>query len=213
MATLSRQTIQRLAVLHTLSKWQRGAYGPVRVQKTLFFADQANDPLSRFFTFRKYYLGQYSREISDALNALRDSGRLKCVFAGPAERLQVTLSTESKQKIAKLFRQRFPKWEKGLKQAFLRWAYLRNDDLLNKAHDDPAYTQAQHDQIIFESSLPDEIDIPLLDEESAEKLTDLVDERLAKETLKRMLQAVKTPAKNTNWRERYFDEVSCQTTR
>ena len=82
MAKLAKETIQRLAVLRALSMWRTGAFGPVRLQKTLFYADKRNPRRKHIFTFKKYYLGQYSPEVSDALNSLRASGRLRCTYAG-----------------------------------------------------------------------------------------------------------------------------------
>jgi hypothetical protein len=67
MAKLGRETVQRLAVLRALTLWRRGPYGPVRLQKTMFRADQNHPEQKRLFTFKKYYLGQYSQQIAEAL--------------------------------------------------------------------------------------------------------------------------------------------------
>jgi hypothetical protein len=205
MVKLAKETIQRLAVLRALALWRNGAFGPVRLQKTLFYADKNNDPRKRIFTFKKYYLGQYSPEVSDALNALRSSGRLECVFDGPAERLKALVSAKVKTELERLFRSSFPRWESALPAVFDEWGYLSNDKILKKAHDDPSYTESQHDQVIFKSALADRIAVPGLDEETAEKWTDLVDPRLWTFLLDRMQNAAKAKVKATDWRQ-FFAE-------
>ncbi|HEY1784347.1 MAG TPA: hypothetical protein VGG30_02320, partial [Pirellulales bacterium] len=125
MSTLSKQTIQRLAVLRALSLWKNGAYGPVRVHKTLFFADKnAGDQEWHLFTFKKWQLGQYSDEIAAALNGLRSAGCISTVYDGPSERIVPTMADETLTKIENLFRDFFKRWDDALLPAFEDWAYL-----------------------------------------------------------------------------------------
>jgi hypothetical protein len=206
MAKLSRKTIQRLGVLRALSLWQNGADGKVRLQKTLFFADKRNDPDKRLFTFKKYFLGQYSPEVSEALNALHKSTKLECHFDGPAERLSVSLPQPVREAIEKIFSRTFPAWEKTLAESFREWAYLPNREMLEKAHDDPSYTEQEFDQIIFEGSLPESVDVPI-DAATAERLTDFVDENLSDFLKERLGQAMRTRNEPAgDWRKLYFEE-------
>ncbi len=108
MAVLTKQTIQRLAVLRALSMWRRGAYGPMRLHKTLFFADKDAPAPWRLFTFKKWLLGQYSDEIADALNALREAGTISTSYDGPSERLKVEVTTDTRRQLADFFRMYFP---------------------------------------------------------------------------------------------------------
>src|SRR5262249_34793508 len=151
------------AVLRALTLWRRGAYGPVRLHKTMFAADK-NNPHKKLFTFKKYYLGQYSAEISSALNSLRASGRLESAYDGPAERLKAVVPADLEKKIRKLFETAFPEWEKELRKVFREWGYLSNDKILKKAHEDASYRESEHEQVIFESKLPETTDIPDLSE-------------------------------------------------
>lgn len=204
MANIKRETIRSLAVLRVLFLWQHGAYGPVRLHKTMFAADRASS--QHIFTYKKYYLGQYSQNISDALNTLQSAGRLKSIYDGPAERLKAVLSLESILKIKKLFSRGFPEWEKKLKEAFSVWGYLTNDQILKKAHEDATYTETIHDQIILESTLPAIVSVPSLDDEDAEELNDLVDDRLVPFLKGRIQKACKIPAADINWRHLVFGE-------
>ena len=206
MAKLAKETIQKLAVLRALTLWRKGAYGPVCLHKTMFAADN-NNPHKRLFTFKKYYLGQYSTEVSNALNSLRASGRLQIAYDGPAERLKAVVSPDLEKKIRKLFEAAFPQWEKELRKVFREWGYLSNDKILKKAHEDLTYKESEHDQVIFESKLPATIEVPDLSEATAERLTDLVDERFVSFLRGRLLKAVKVPAKASDWRRLYFGET------
>ena len=61
MAILDKKTIQRLATLYALSLWSRGAYGPVRLQKTLFFADKNNEAGLAAFHVQEVLFGAIQR--------------------------------------------------------------------------------------------------------------------------------------------------------
>ncbi len=204
MAKLARATIQKLAVLRALGLWNQGVYGPVRLHKTLFFADKLNKPGCRLFTFKKYYLGQYSHEIAEALNVLRTAGKLLCRFDGPAERIAAKESNQSLKKIKLLFANYYPEWDKELMKAFHDWGYLTNDQILVKAHDDPSYTESEFGKVIFKTGLKNEVDLPALAADTAEQLTDLVDGELAVQLRNRLIRAFKRPAKTVDWRTRYF---------
>jgi hypothetical protein len=204
MAKLSKATIQKLAVLRALTLWKRGAYGPVRLQKTMFAVDKEN--ALRLFTFKKYYLGQYSEEISGALNSLRAAGRLQSSFDGPSERLQAMVSPQAAKKIRQLFAHAFPEWEKQLNKAFPDWGYLSNNSILKKAHGDATFTKTIHDDVIFDSNIKEMIDIPELSDETAKELADLVDEKLGATLRKRIFAAVKVAAGSEDWRSLYFGD-------
>ncbi len=205
MSILTKQTIQRLAVLHAVSRWKQGAFGPVRVHKTLFFADkQADDPRWRLFTFKKYLLGQYSDEISEALNGLADAGCIETVYDGPSGRIRSRVSIRAAALVEKFFKGFFPKWSASLNDSFDKWAYLTNDQVITQAHDDPTYTAADHGQVIFESFDAELVEFNDLDEESAEALSDLVDDRLHTGLRDRMALAAEQPGRGENWRKIYF---------
>jgi len=206
MPALSKQTIQRLAVLHALAKWQKGAYGPVRLQKTLFFADKESPPEWRLFTFKKWRLGQYSDEVSESLNALRRAGRVNSWYDGPSERLKAEIPAASKRRLAAVLRDYFPEWSANLDAAFAKWAYLNNDAIIELAHDDPTYKARNHGEVIFSSFEPDCVELVGLDDESAEELSDLVDVRLQRGLAKRLAAALERPAQGEDWRKIYFAE-------
>jgi uncharacterized protein YwgA len=206
MAVLSKATIQRLALLRALSMWRHGAYGPVRLHKTLFFADRDNDPEWRLFTFKKWWLGQYSDEVSEKLNDLQEAGRIHCVYDGPSERIQADLSSSTTRELRQFFDSFFPKWSTALKSAFKTWAYLSNDDIITKAHDDTSYTKSKHGDIILESFDSECVTFERLDDEVAENLSDLVDVRLQTGLLKRLSASVEKPIKSEDWRHIYFGE-------
>jgi len=209
VAKLSRETVQRLAVLKALSLWQNGAYGPVRVHKVLFFTDKKASATSRrnLFTFKKWALGQYSDEIASALNGLRTSGRLRNVFDGPAERLTAIIPRPAQVMIDEFFESWYPELDKDMAVVFDEWGYLSNAEIIRKAHEDHTYTESEKGEIIWESTLPDVVEIAELSDDDAENLSDLVDPRLFLALRDRLQEAVKIPAKHSDWRRRYFCEV------
>ena len=211
MATLSRATLQKLAVLRALSLWKKkGAYGPLRLQKILFYADKGNDPTRRLFTFKKWRLGQYSDEVSESLNDLRRAGRMVGGFEGPAERLVPVLSPDAKRTVENLFSRHFREWTGALKVAFMELAFLSNDAIIEKAHDDATYKHTEYGQEIFKHTLPEFVDLPHLHEDTAEMLADLVDTRLRKELVTRFKSALERPVEYEDWRAIYFGEEAAK---
>ena len=206
MAVLTKKTVQRLAVLHALSRWRRGAYGPLRLHKTLFFADKENDPGWRVFAFKRYYLGQYSDEIADSLNELRGLNRIRSVYDGPSERLRAELPIAARTRIDLFFRRYFSDWYSSLGVAFDKWAYLNNDTILERAHDDSTYVSSQHGQLIFPSFDAANVEFSGLTDRMAERLSDFVDVRLHNGIERRLAVAGHRPARGENWRKIYFDE-------
>ena len=205
MAVLSKSALQRLAVLHALSLWRRGAYGAIRVQKALFFADHESEPKWRLFTFKKWRLGQYSDEVSDALNVLHAAGRVTSWFDGPAERLKAEVPKPRQREISDLFRNHFSDWFKNLNRAFTKWAYLHNDTIIQRAHDDLTFKASRCGEVVFSSFDYEQLELSGLDDEIAESLSDLVDSRLQHGLAKRLAAAVQRPQEREDWRSIYFD--------
>lgn len=211
MAALSKQTIQRLAVLRAIDMWQKGAPSGVRLQKTLFFADKKlPKSVRRLFTFRRWHLGQYSDEVSEAINSLLKACRITVLYDGPADLLRTSLSQDTRRIVQRFFSRYFPEWNRGLRTAFKTWAYLNNDELVRKAHDDPAYTSREHGDVISESFPEKELPFPRLSDHEAERLSDLVDERLQKGLRERLSKAVLRRAAGEDWRRIYFEPAAAK---
>lgn len=209
MAFLTKRTIQKLAVLHAVSHWRKGAYGSLRLQKTLFFADsETADQEWRLFTFKRWKMGQYSDEVSGALNSLQSAGRIETHFDGPSQRIEASISTKLKSRIGRLFRGYFLEWNEALGASFQQWAYLTNDQILTKAHDDPTYKQSQHGQIIAESALADRVNLIGMGENEAEALTDFVDPLFGRTVRVRLQKASKRTRTAEDWRSVYFPKES-----
>lgn len=208
MAVLSKATVQRLAVLRTLSMWRRGAFGPLRVHKTLFFADRDIGNKWHLFTFKRWFLGQYSDEIAESLNALKQAGRITAYYDGPSERISGDLLDSEKTLVLAFFSDYFPDWEKNLLPAFRQWAYLTNDRIVKKAHDDPTYTTTKHGETILKSFHSSVVEFEGLSDEDAETLSDIVDIRLQNGLRKGIAAAADKPIIDEDWNAIYFGEES-----
>ncbi|MBI1903876.1 MAG: hypothetical protein HYS13_22465 [Planctomycetia bacterium] len=196
--------IQKLAVLWALSLWRRGAVGPLSLHKTLFLADESAKPKWRLFTFKKWRLGEFSDEISEALNKLRSAGRISTCFDGPSERIRAELSRREAAALRRFFGRFFPNWNRELRRAFRRWANLTSDDILEMAASNATHNSSRRGDVVFASLAPDRIELDGLDDDEAEWLSDLVDERLHRELSKRIERAAKRPAHGEDWRSIYF---------
>src|SRR5207245_2445211 len=110
----------------------------------------------------------------------------------------------TKRRLRSLFANAFPDWEQALGGAISEWGYLSNPAIINRAHADERYTKAERDQIIFTCNLPKTVEIPAMDDETAEALADLVDERLHEAIREKLLRAVRVQAEGVDWRQIYF---------
>jgi hypothetical protein len=175
MPVLSKETLQRLATLYAVSNWgDSGAFGELRVQKTLFFADK-NSGERHILTFKKWDYGQYSEDVASSLNAIRAAGRLELEFGGQAIRIYSMIGPQAMRLIAKVLKCNFSNWFVEFGKAFSEWAYLPNEELLDRAHRDPSFTENQRGDVIFASSIPDTIELTDITDDEAEQLADLVD--------------------------------------
>lgn len=204
MGVLVRETLQTLAVLEALRHWKNGANGAVRLQNTLFLADNENDPEWVFFNYKRHILGQYSEEISEALNRLQGAGRVKVLFDGPSERLSPILSNSERRRIRSFFRTFFLDWSKGFDKAFRKWASLKNDDVIRRAQEEDTYTSSESGEIILTCGLPETVEFSGLGEAEAESLALICDEKFQRNLRHRFLIASESPPRSEDWRKIYF---------
>jgi hypothetical protein len=206
MAKLSKRTLQRLAVLRALHLWERGAFGPIRIHKVLFFAERDLEA-SRFFTFRRWHRGQYSKDIANALNGLRASGQIKIVFDGPSNRIAVDAQDRLIETTTKLFSDRFPAWTSSLLRSHQSLGYRKTDEIIGIAHGDQSHFESKPGQVIHRSNVGDAVDVDISDF-TAEFLSDSVDDQLRTELVIKLKDAVNRPVRNMDWRSDFFaDEI------
>src|ERR1700722_2267940 len=147
MAKLSKRTLQRLAVLRALLLWRRGAYGPLRVHKTLFFSEEKHGS-QRFFDFKRAQYGQFSEEIEESLGDLAHSGRMDFVFDGACVRLVPNVSSDLRSTIERVFEQHFNAWNVALLETQGIQGYWVNDQIIEEAHRHQSYLSSVHGQIL-----------------------------------------------------------------
>lgn len=208
MAALSKEAIQRLAVLRALYLWRKGADGPARLHKTLFAAQKTSkDRQWRLFDFKQGRLGEYSNEVASALNDLQHAGRIETIYDGLSARIRAKVPVKTRRQIDLFFEEYFTEWSNALLPAFRKWAYLNNDTIAQRAHDDAAHTKANHGEPIFSSFRSSEVQFEDLDEDLAEQLSDFVDVKLHNALRQRVALAAERPRKNEDWRRIYFGKV------
>lgn len=206
MAALARRTIQRLAILRAVSLWGKGgAYGPLRVQKTLFFAGSSL-PDEHFFTFEKGRHGQYSDEVTTSLNVLKRAGKIDVDFAADADRIYTTVPASAANMIISLFEHSFSTWNAALLESFSEWGYKPNSEIYQNSHAHPSYTDNAEGAVLCDGSLPEVSEIQYLSSDDAESLSDLVDPIYQRRTHERMLAALDLPnCPQSNWQELFSE--------
>jgi hypothetical protein len=202
MAKLSKRTLQRLAVLRALLLWRRGAFGPLRVHKTLFFTED-NHGLERFFDFKKWHLGQFSEDIEESLNDLAIAGRMTFVCDGSSVRLMPSISGDLRRLLERVFDDNFKAWTAALREAVDTKGYLVNEQILEEAQRHASYTGSSKGEIIARSTINDAVEIDI-DADDAESLSESVDPHFSRILKSQMAKARSQPFEAEDWRAIYF---------
>lgn len=202
MAKLSKQTLQRLAVLRTLFLWKRGAFGPLRVHKTLFFAEDKHQS-QRFFNFKRWEHGQFSEDIAESLNDLLNAGRITFVFDGPSVRLLPKTAPELRAAVERMFDDSFTAWTSALKETQEVIGYLANEQIVEQARRHTSYSTFSKGQIIATSTLEEMVEIDM-DSDEAESLSEAVDPHITRILRSQMAKASTQPFQAEDWRAIYF---------
>lgn len=202
MAKLSKRTLQRLAVLRALLLWRRGAYGALRVHKTLFFSEEKHGS-QRFFDFKRWHYGQFSDEIENSLNDLSHSGRMNLVFDGACVRLVPNLAGDLQATIERLFEVHFSAWNIALLETQDLQGYWINDQILEEAHRHQSHLSSVPGQIIAKATIGEYVEINI-DEDEAESLSESVDPHFTRILKRQMDKACAEPFEAEDWRAIYF---------
>ena len=102
-------------------------------------------------------MGQYSDEVPAVLNDLQQAGRIVTIYDGPSARIRADVSPKMRARLSGFFDDYFQQSSKALVPAFRKWAYMDNDTIITRAHDDPSYKKTDHGEPIFSSFAPEQI--------------------------------------------------------
>lgn len=170
MGTISRDTLRRLYLLYLLGRFKKGSYGSKRLHKIAYIPEREPSAL-RPFEFRRHHYGQYS----DSLDAIKDQLiSMGYVAALPLDTTDVDREGNrfflTERANLRLYRRALSAVSSGLprsiQQAVTTYGYEPEKKLVEEiCYRFSEFEQTPIGEIIFESNVPDRIEIELSEEE------------------------------------------------
>jgi len=174
MGTISADTFRRLYLLYVLAQFPRGSFGLKRLHKVAYIPERDRESV-RPFEFKKHLYGQYSESLDDIKDQLISMGYVAAVpldtavvasldLPGGGNRFFVTERSN-----LPLYRQLLVGVSSGLPglidRAVREYGYKREKELVALCYEFPEFAAAKEGDVIFESNLPEHIDVNLSDDE------------------------------------------------
>lgn len=176
MGSISASALRRLYLLYLLSRFERGAFGAKRVHKVAYISERQAS--IHPFGFKRYYYGQYSELLDDLKDQLESMGyvlaspldtavtarigNVEVVFGG--NRFTVA-DRDLIRSLRKALEAVDPSLPVQVDVAVKHYGYLKEQELLDLCYHFPEFQAVAEGETIFESDLPDSIEINLPDEE------------------------------------------------
>jgi len=195
---VSKETFQKLFLLYLLSKYQKGIYGDFRLQKVIYSFERNNK--LRPYTFIRYNLGPYSKELDKIKDQLLYTGWILPKDVGRTSSYVPNTRKEVLQKIEEVLESSFENLEGSVFRFVSKEGYQKSLILKEKAYSDEIFVSKKMGEIIFESNLPEIIQLCNLSNGEAEDLELAFNPDFISTLRYRLSQIVKakTPP---NWRE------------
>jgi len=186
--TISPDTFRRLFLLSVIANFKRGSYGLKRLHKVTYIVERSQKMKLRPFEFKKYHHGQYSETLDEIINQLITLGlviatpldtTIRTIFRLPDGKTiewleggtRFTVSDpEAIAFVTRAFATIMPEGIAAVRYAVRTFGYLPESELLDRCYALPEFNKASFEEIIFDSNLPDEIEVPNLSEDECEEL-------------------------------------------
>ena len=185
---ISADTFRRLFLLNVIANFRRGSYGLKRLHKVTYIAERSQKMNLRPFEFKKYHHGQYSETLDEIKDQLITLGLVLATPLDTSIRTIFRLAdgktvewleggtryTVSDPEAIAFFTQIFasilPEGLATVRYAVRKFGYLPEQELLDQCYAFPEFNEADFEEMLFVSNLPDMIEAPNLSEDECEEL-------------------------------------------
>lgn len=185
--TISPDTFRRLYLLNVIARFARGSYGLKRLHKVTYVTERKYDKL-RPFEFKKYHHGQYSEVLDEIKDQLITLGLVTAIPLNTSVRMTLKLSDgktiewlEGGLRYAVTDPDVMAFFDRALKaispdliptilSTIREYGYLSEQELLERCYEFPEFDESGFEDIIFESNLPDALEVTDLSEDECEEL-------------------------------------------
>lgn len=184
---ISADTFRRLYLLNIIAAFSRGSYGSKRLHKITYITERDQNKL-RPFEFKKYHYGQYSETLDEIKDQLISLGLVTAVPLDTSVRIRLKLQDDksiewleggvrytvsdlnAKAFFTRAFTTISPDWMSAVRSVIRTFGYLPEQELLERCYAFPEFNEVEFEETIFESNLPDRLEVPNLSEDECEEL-------------------------------------------
>ena len=185
--SISSDIFRQLYLLSIIARFSRGSYGSKRLHKVTYIAERKQEKL-RPFEFKKYHYGQYSETLEETKDQLITLGlvnvipldtSLKMTFKLPDGKatewyeggVRYTISNRDAVRFfIDAFNEISPDLLSTIYYTVKKFGYLPEQELIELCYAFPEFNEAEFGETIFESNLPDRIEVTNLSEDECEEL-------------------------------------------
>ena len=185
--TISADTFRRICLLNIVDAFRLGSYGSKRLHKIAYIAER--DPKQiKPFEFKRHLFGQYSETLDMVKDQLISMGYIAALPLDTAKTMYLKLpdgkSIEltmggnryviTNRALMDFYRHAlahiYPSFQSAIRQVIYDYGYLQEDELITRCYDFPEFVKTEPDQIIFDSNLPEQIEVPNLSIDDCDEL-------------------------------------------
>lgn len=185
--TISADAFRRICLLNIIDDFRLGAYGLKRLHKVAYIAERDLQQMKPF-EFKRYIHGQYSETLDVVKDQLISLGYIAAIPLDTTETVHfklpdgkvVDLTTGGNRYVITdgtlmdFYQDALARVSRvlldAIRKAIHEYGYLREDELLRRCYDFPEFVRTGFEDIIFDSDLPDQIEIAGLSQDDCDEL-------------------------------------------
>jgi len=177
---------RRIYLYTIIGEFDNGVYGAKRLQKTAYISER-DKGIVKPFTYKKHLFGQYSEHLDEIKEQLISLGFVKASPLDTATKLTITVHDKTYEGVLggnrytisdrDIFRKcesivlvSQPELMKSTKKAIDQYGYKKEQELINCCYDFEEFKDKKEEDIIFESNLPEWVEMPELSDDECDEL-------------------------------------------
>lgn len=164
MSKLSKETYKKLVLVYLISTFEKGIYGNYKFQKTLYYGlrDTKNKP----FLYEHTDSGMFSQDAWNFIDSIHAAGIIFDVNNNPQSRHWRITDNYSVNELRDVFEKSDPELAQSLRKSVKDYGKLNWRKLKVIVENDPILDEIPEGDVIFDSNLPELVEIDLTEDDS-----------------------------------------------
>ncbi len=187
LCAIPADVFRRIYLYTIIGKFDNGVYGALRLQKITYISERYSKKIKPF-SYKKYLLGEFSDQVQNTKEQLISLGFVKAVPLDNVHKITIQTEDETWESInmgnryvacdkdnlkfyESIITRAYPDFMEMINQAVSKYGYLKEPDLLKHCYDFEEFKNKSEGEIIYNTNLPEWINIPGLSNDVCEDLT------------------------------------------